>query len=202
VAYLETLLETLKRNSAAIYTLKIYKDVPGGELTDKTPYRSAFNFQLKRQGEEGTSHYSPGGQGELIGAVTELTEVVKGLRDSRLGLPAPGADEGEDDEPEDSGLGFIGKILDHPVMGPIAGDLIKKFTNGGGTGQLAGSPAGTMAGVPGSLLSTDQEAKITKAISVLRRVDQELGDHLLRLSAHAAANPPGYAQLLQVLNTM
>ena len=203
IAYLEQLLETVKRNSAAIYTLKIYKDVPPGGLTDKTPYRAAFNFQLKRQGEDGTMTYVPGGggvQGELLGAVTELTQVVRDLKDARTTLPA-GDDDGEDEQADD-GLGFLGKVMNHPVMGPIAGDLFRRIS--GAPAQLGGPPqqGATMAGVPGAQLSAEQEGKVNKALAALRKLDPDLGDHLLKLSIYAETNAPGYTHLVGMLNML
>jgi hypothetical protein len=218
-AYLQTLLEVIGKNSAAIYTLCLYKTVPEGELNNKTPFRCAFNFQLRRQGEDGSFPQPTGGGNYEMMRLLEMMQTSIKKLELRLDEQVDDDEEEEPRIPQPSRLGVLGEILSHPFMGPIAGELADKFVPGSGakiaaamamqqsmpSPPAAGKPGGRLSGIPGApagQLSADQETKLTAAMETLRKLDPELGDHLLKLAQYAEKNFPGYQQLVAALQLL
>lgn len=113
-AQLETTLGWLE-NSAAIYTLKVYKE--DGDITDKTPCHGSFNFRFEDvplYGQRNQVNGSGNNNKDVMGAIAELRKEVAEIRDG---------------SPGESNLGIIGEILDHEAIQPIIPIIAEGFVN-------------------------------------------------------------------------
>ncbi len=183
--YLRELLVKLKQ-SAAIYTLRIYKGSISEEVDSKTPYRCSFNFQLRRVGEEyidGSD--SPGYHG--AGSDPALAEQVRNLTSAVEALTAA---KGEEDE-EDNKLGMVGTILNHDKLGPLVTGLLSNMING-----TTKEPA-KLGAVPG-----EDSTLLDQALAILKRHDPALGQHLFKLAQIAEQKPDVFKMILTNLGMM
>lgn len=152
-------LDMLDRSEIPVYyALRVYDDVDG-KITSKTPYTSSFNFRLtesangiKRLGaSDGLGGMTIGGLKKQWEAERALLDEVKAMRMELQELKEGG---GEDEELDDYGMGKIGKILQHPQVGPIVNNLvagIMGWLNNNRPGAAAAAAAGNrvISGVPG-----------------------------------------------------
>lgn len=182
--YLRELLIKLKQ-SAAIYTLRIYKGSISEEVDSKTPYRCSFNFQLRRVGEEyidggdSPGHSSGGSDPVLAEQVRNLTLAVEALAAGR-----------EEDE-EENKLGMVGTILAHDKLGPLVTGLLSNMING------APKEPGKLNGVPG-----EDSTLLDQALVILKAHDPALGQHLYKLAQIAESKPDVFKMILSNLSMM
>jgi hypothetical protein len=186
LAELTEYLEMLDRSETpAYYALRVYRGLKGDEpITSKTPYDNSFGFRLTESaaGYRRAAGADVGGiSGMTVGSLRKqweneqaLINEIKAMRLELEELKNP-----DDDGDDDYGLGKIGRILQHPTVGPMAQQLI-----GALTGMLKrNTPAGQIAGVPG------EPEKIQAALQILTDCIPDFPDILDKLSQLAQKNP-------------
>jgi len=95
----------------------------------------------------------------------------------------------EDEEEEEKETGLMG-LVNHELYGPMIATAISGIVN-----RLMPAPAPTaLAGVP-----SEQDEKISQAITILKNYDNNLGDHLLKLADIAQNNNAQFNMLLKML---
>lgn len=183
---LEAHLELLQSSTNAIYTLKIYEDLPaGGKIKSNTADDGSFNFRLNLESQEITrEQYSRHNNNQAV--LEHLTEIK-----SRLAA-LEASDNDEDEDEDGAGLGQVGKLLNHPVIG----GMIQGFL-----GNLLPSarqqPATRLAGLP-----EENEAAIQNALAVLKSQDPQLSEHLAKLATLSLQNPGQFNFLLKTLDSL
>jgi hypothetical protein len=197
-------LEMLDRQDvAAYYRLAVYDDMAGEKITNKTPYSSSFNFRLtdsamgiKRNGigETGLSGMTVGTMRKQWESERAISDEIKALRMEVQELKEGGTG---DDELDDYGLGKIGKILQHPTVGPMAQNLLGSLMNYLNRG--AGQPGRTLAGLPGDQSGAD---KITAALEILNSAVPDFPDILLKLAEMAQRQPASFKMYCDALRGM
>jgi hypothetical protein len=187
-ALLAEILEQL-RQSAAIYTLRVYKTVPVNGIVNTTPYTAGFNFKLKDiRGADGEYLERRSDNSELMGVVNAMRLE---LQEMRLRL-----DGEEEEQPENDVIGRIQQVLAHPLTNHILGYLNLAPANATEPVKRA-----VMNGV-NAPTANDQDLKIQQAVAVLKEADPQCGDHLLKLAAIAQSDPKGFKMLLGYLDGM
>lgn len=186
-AELAEYLEMLDRNEMAVYySLRVYDDLNGDKITSKTPYTNSFGFRLT-ESAAGYKRAAGGGDmvlgGMTVGGLRKQWESEQALINEikALRLEVQELRDGDDDldDDDDYGLGKIGRILQHPTVGPMATQLISAIT-----GMITrNQPAGQIAGVPG-----DPE-KIQAAMQVLTDCIPDFPAILGKLALMAQKNP-------------
>lgn len=122
-AYLDLLYDS---ETEATYTLCVYEELDNNRITNKTAYDASFNFRFSEYGNPRGHNYN---------SKSEDKELTSRLSAIEIQLQKLGEKEavGEEDS-----LGAIGRFLDHPVLGPIIGQvaqgLIDKFMPNGQQG--------------------------------------------------------------------
>jgi hypothetical protein len=198
-AELTEYLEMLDRNETPVYyALRVYRGLKNDEqITSKTPYDNSFGFRLT-ESAAGYKRAAGGGEylsGQTVGSLRKqwdqeqaLISEIKALRMEVQEL-RDGDDDGDDD---DYGLGKIGRILQHPTIGPIAQQLIGSITSMITRNQ----PAGQIAGVPG-----DPE-KIQAAVQILTDCIPDFPDILGKLALMAQKQPAALKMYCNALREM
>ena len=126
-------LDILKGNdSAAIYTLRIYEEIPGNaRITNKTPWHYSFNFRFLDQVMgmvPGSVPIAYGANGlNLVKQFTDLQTQVKELQDRVIELIDEKDEEQEEAKPK-IGEVLLNQALPHlmPVLARIVDNLIPK----------------------------------------------------------------------------
>lgn len=181
---LNDILDRLAQSSNAIYTLKVYEELPGGKIKDKTPHDGSFNFRLNVDSQEITN-----GQ---YGSLRRQDKFEQELAEIKQLLLA--REEEEEEEPK-SKLGMIGEILNDPGISQIVQPLIAKFF---GLGTV--TPQMPMRSISG--ISDDAAATLKEAISILQKADPKLPEHLMKLAKLSQENPDSFQFLVQTIEGM
>jgi hypothetical protein len=195
-AELAEYLEMLDRNEMpAYYALRVYDDLDGEKINNKTPYSNSFGFRLTESaaGYKRSAGGDGGMSGQTVGSLRKQWEqeqaLINEIKALRMEVQEMRDGDDGDDEDEDYGLGKIGRILQHPTIAPMAQQLLGAFT-----GMLNRShPAGQIAGVPG-----DPE-KIQAAMQILTDCIPDFPDILNKLATMAQKQP---AQLKLYCNAL
>jgi hypothetical protein len=178
-ALLSTWIEMLVTNqSSAIYTVCVYEDLkPGQKIKDKTPYDGSFNFRLF----DNPSGYLPPQQFQQYqqqgGNVKVLLDKMNAQQSEIERLKMIIEEGAAGDEEEDS-LGMVGKILEHPVLGPALQPLIQR---------LGGSIADLIVGKGGE--PGEQQQTQMRRISGIEISDQQLSDAIEKLQQYVEDLP-------------
>jgi hypothetical protein len=189
-AELTEYLEMLDRNPVPVYyTLCVYRDLDDDEINSKTPYSSSFNFRLSESGVTSRGYGSSDGSmnGMTVGSLRkqweqeqQLLNEIKALRMEVQELKESESDDpGEDD---DYGMGKIGRILQHPTVGPMAQQLVNAIT-GFLTKQ---QPGRVLAGVPGE---PPGNGGVADDLQILGDAIPDFPDILHKLALMAQRNP-------------
>lgn len=179
---LHATLEMLAQSSNAIYTLKVYEDLPGGKIKNNTPDDGSFNFKLNLEGQEITNNQ--------YAVVRNNNALLEEIREMKAQIAA--MQEEEEEEPQ-SKLGLIGEILNDPGISQIVQPLIMKFLG-------IGSPEAPLQRAVGSISGTNDDDILNNAITFLKSVDPQLPKHLSKLAEIAKNDPPTFQFLLQTLD--
>jgi hypothetical protein len=104
-AALQDTLELLAESSNAIYTLKVYEEVPGGKIKSNTPDDGSFNFKLNddRQGLTQAQYSAVRNNNAVMERLEAIEQRLSGTED--------------DDDPDKEaipGMGQLGNILHEP----------------------------------------------------------------------------------------
>ena len=110
-----------------------------------------------------------------------LLDEVKALR---MEVQEMKDQDGDPEEMDDYGLGKIGKILQHPQIGPMAQQLVGAvvgWLNGNKPGAAAQviEPGRVISGVPGTQHPAD---KISEALAILNKAYPDFPDLLTKLA--------------------
>lgn len=181
---LETMIRAL-RQSAAIYTLAVYEDIPkNGKIKSDTPYDGSFNFRF----QDNTDSYNNGSS--LLRELTENQRVMNERINAIL--------EKENDEPENepSEMDAISGFLSHPLVQQYAPVLL------GALGVKMGEPpAAAMAGLPAAgCHNQDISDELYSALCDMLNVSPDVEKHLIKLGTLAKTNPAKFKQILGYTN--
>lgn len=192
---LEKTLEMLSESSNAIYTLKVYEDVPGGKIKSNTPDDGSFNFKINADTQLVTQNQYASLKHN--NAIAERLAAIEERLNER---------EEENDEPEENRLGMIGTILEHPALQPIITQVLANiFTT---KKSDAAAPPQTASVVPmqpvqrAAINGVHDDAKILQAINDLKAHDERLADHLAKLASIAKNDPGSFNFLIATLDNL
>lgn len=185
-ADLNTLLEKLQNGGTnAIYTLKVYEDIPGGKIKENTPSDGSFNFQLNGNNMtmyEGKQQYV----GSIAAIQSELSAIKRELQKK----------EGEPEEltTYDKVMGFVETPAGAMVLQTVLGAIF-------GQHRVSAPPPQTYR--PSAINGVnDNDAQIKQAIDILKQHDEKLGEHLLKLSKIAIDNPQSFKMIVATIDSM
>lgn len=191
---LKSFLYKLNKGSNAVYTLKLYENLPAGGINDKTPANFSINFRLNLEGMYLTNDKTV----QYEQRQNQQSEILAELKALRMKV-----EEIEEEEEEDEAPSLIGALTSNPqlmnnmvnaAMGIIAGVLNKFTPNQNQPMQQNINPA--IAGVE---TEPSEQDKINKAIEVLSKADSNLGNHLLILAKMSIDNPSQFNWLINML---
>jgi hypothetical protein len=181
LGFLELIEET---QSAAIYTLALYEDIPGSRITEKTPVDLSWNFRLQdipvSYMAGGHEMYS-GGTGRLLDEFRKMGARLEQLEKS-LG------------EKQENPLGMIGELMEYEPLQPIIMALGSKIADlltsasGGKVGELR-----RVSGVP-----TGYGNQADRADTEFDMNDPMIRNALFRLSKHLPDLPQALQQLAKL----
>jgi len=173
------------RTNQAVYTLRFYERFSGTEITDKTPYHTAFNFRLFDEEEYGSRSIGYVNRGSDTGTLTELLQDMRNeMRLLREEAKKP-AQIGNAEEP----LETWEKVLDHPItMGLI--------------GKIFNIDMGSMMALDGKISGIPGDGNINDVIQELWAYDKQLDLHLYKLLQIAKQKPQNFNMLIGMLDKM
>jgi hypothetical protein len=184
---LRATLDLLAESSNAIYTLKVYEELPGGKIKSNTPDDGSFNFKLNAESQQLTqAQYSRSVNNQAI--LEKLNQLEARLNEQ---------DEDED-EPEPNRLGLIGEIIGNPTLQPIITNLITAIFSKAGTPTPQPPPPMQRAALNG----VGDEVQLMEAIQELKKHDANLTEHLAKLAKIATESPDSFKFLLQTLDNL
>jgi hypothetical protein len=167
----DTLIMIEQSESTAIYTLKVYEELPKGvKIKEKTECDGSFNFRLQ---DDLPSVNRVNYQNSMS---SQLAALNKKLDDYM-------ADDAEEDE---STMGQIGKFLEHPIAQRLVSGIL---------GINIQPQTGAINGIP----AANQDGKATKAIELLKTKDPRIGEHLEKLANIAEKQPQNFAYMLSLI---
>jgi hypothetical protein len=182
-AQLMKIFNSMAESTNALYTLKIYEELPkGGKINRTTPDHGSFNFRLNMdlQGLNQQQAQSVGNRAAMESEIAALKEELAELREEL---------EEETDPPEIDIWEKINGILEKPAI--VAG-INKIF------GLDIQPRAAAISGVP----APDGSGTIAQAIEILQQHDERLKDHLWKLALMAQQKPHNFKFLLSTLDTL
>jgi hypothetical protein len=189
---LRSFLYKLNKGSNAVYTLKLYENLPAGGITDKTPANFSINFRLNLEGMYLTNDKAV----QYEQKQSQQSEILAELKALRMKVETM---EGTDEEEEEKNP-IIGALTSNPelmnalvmaAVGAITG-IISKFAP-------QQQPIKMQPAINGISEEPTEQQKIDKAIEVLSQSTPNLGDSLLILAKMSIDNPQQYKWLLGML---
>jgi hypothetical protein len=189
---LRSFLYKLNKGSNAVYTLKLYENLPAGGITDKTPANFSINFRLNLEGMYLTNDKAV----QYEQKQSQQAEILAELKALRMKVETM---EGTDEEEEEKNP-IIGALTSNPevmnalvmaAVGAITG-IISKFAP-------QQQPIKMQPAINGVNDEPTEQQKIDKAIEVLSQSTPNLGDSLLILAKMSIDNPQQYKWLLGML---
>lgn len=204
-------LEMLDRQElAAHYTLCVYDELEAGEhINNKTPYSASFNFRLAESaaGIRRLNNSDGGLGGMTVGGLYKQWEKEKLMLDElkalRMEVQELKDGGGEVEEMDDYGLGKIGKILQHPQIGPMAQQLV-----GGIIGWLNSMRPGTqppaVVAEPGRIISGIPPAadQLATDLGILNKAYPDFPQLLNKLATMRQKHPAQLDLYINALRTM
>jgi hypothetical protein len=188
---LRSFLFKLNKGSNAVYTLKLYENIPAGGITDKTPANFSINFRLNLEGMYMTADKAV----QYEQKQNQQSEILAELKALRIKVETmEGTEEEEEKNPIIGALTSNPEVMNALVMaavGAITG-IISKFAPQQQTIKM--QPA-----INGINEEPTEQQKINKAIEVLTQSTPNLGDNLLILAKMSIDNPQQYKWLLGML---
>jgi hypothetical protein len=190
---LRSWLYKLNKGSNAVYTLKLYENIPAGGITDKTPANFSINFRLNLEGMYMTADKAV----QYEQKQNQQSEILAELKALRMKVETM---EGTDDDDEEEEINpIIGALTKNPeLMNTIVMAAVSAIT--GMLGQFAvQKPIIMKPAINGVTDEPTEQQKIDKAIEVLSQSTPNLGDSLLILAKMSIDNPQQYKWLLGML---
>ena len=194
-------VEMLESNeSSAIYTVCVYEELPAnGKIKDNTPYDGSFNFRLQNT----PSGYLPPQQyvnyqqhgGNLKVLLDKLQAQQTQIEHLQQQLNEP-------EEEEENSLGMVGKLLEHPVLGPVISPLLEKLANGIAE-KIVGNdePAANLRRVSG-IGDSEADQRILNALQQLEKNVTDLPAVLEKLALLSEKRPAQFRLYLGMLTSM
>jgi hypothetical protein len=180
-AALGKIFAAMCESTNALYTLKIYEELPkNGKINRTTPDHGSFNFRLQLETQI-FNHQEAQSIASKVAMQEEIKQLREELREVRAEL-----DE-VDDEPGPDIWERINGILEKPA---VVGALNKIL----GT-SLTPRPPATVSGV-------GDAADLEGAILILREHDPRLDEHLWKLAHMAQEKPNNFKFLLSTLDSL
>lgn len=179
--YLRKILEMISE-SAAIYTICIYEDLPTGKIKSNTPHDGSFNFRL--------NEYEPSQR--MISGVSSNYALEKKVEDLSNKLDML-LNEEEEPEQENNLIGQINQIMEIPGVKELAMSIAGMF--------IKPQPQPVAGAINGP-----EEGKLNQALSALMEMGEAapiLIDKMIRLNEIRKENPKlfetyiSYLQMIQ-----
>lgn len=170
-------LDNLKE-SAAIYTIRIYRLVPENGITDKTEYNGSFNF---RWFSEGDLHYSGGHNPGTRNMIMEKLESME-KRIEELS---------EDDEDEEPGIGQAAQDGIAQAMPQLIQGIMQTLFPAAPGQQIA--QGGTISGIP---------SDINTALASIRKKCPEFDRYVIRLAQIGETEPVKFQMIVGYMKSM
>lgn len=180
-AALRKIFAAMCESTNALYTLKIYEELPkGNRISRTTPDHGSFNFrlQLEAQGLNHQEAQSVASREAMQAEIKMLREELDELREEL---------EEANDPPAPDMWERINGLLEKPA---VIGAL-NKFL---GT-NLTPRPAATVGGV-------GEAADLEGALAILQQHDPRLSEHLWKLAHMAQEKPNNFQFLLSTLDSL
>ncbi len=183
---LQSTLELLAESTNAVYTLKVYEDLPGGKIKSNTADDGSFNFKINGDEQALTQNqYTSIKNNNAI--ADRLAAIEQRLIEQ---------DEEGEEEPENK-LGMIGDIISHPVIAPMVQNIFAAMLSGMKT-NTAAPPQMQRVAING----INDDAQILEAVNDLKALDPNLSAHLAKLAKLGKESPDSFKFLLATLDNM
>lgn len=185
-AELQSFLMMLNEASNAVYTIKIYENVPKGGIKENTAADYSLNFRMNVE----SMLPAPDQIGAMQSRAEQHNQLMNAISAINARIDAMEAEDDEDDEDDQpSGItGTIGAMLAKPeIQSMLLNGFMNFFSN------MQSKPK-AMAGAADDQLS--------EAIKILNQFDDQLPDDLMKLAKIAQSNPNQFAMLLSMLRSM
>lgn len=187
-----------KAQSAAIYTVCFFEEVPEKGIKDNSPYDCSFNFRFIDMPmgylPEALHRVAGGGGLDLANKLEALTMQVKHLQEQLNEEP-----EDQDDKPEKKSIGETLLASLEPMLPVIAerviGALFPPPKPPGAVSRLSGL-------MGGSMVPPHEQLRINDAIGQLRKRVPDIADILEKLAAIAVKTPNTFDVYMESLRAM
>jgi hypothetical protein len=185
----------LRPRSAAIYTLCVHTGLKGGAISNKTEYNGSINFRLFDYNDlygsgngnsNNNNHYQvPAIPRDLESKINAMNGVLVDLQKRMNQPPAEKADE--------SKLGIIGEIFDHPLGFAIGKAIIERVL----PGTKVPEPGGVTMSGTGTVEETHQ--KLNDALIVLIQADPNVPLYLIKLAELSKTDPQKFGGFIKMV---
>lgn len=182
-AELENFLRMLNQGSNAVYTLKIYEDIPKAGIKENTPADYSLNFRLNfdtmmPDASQIASYNNRNDQYQnIMAAIAALNARIDEVEEE---------DDDEEDEQPQTVAGFLNGMIQRPEVQQMIMSGVMNFFN---------------KSTPTAMAGFDDD-KLDQAILILKANDDKLGDDLMKLAQLAQNNPAQFNMLLGMLRQM
>lgn len=171
---LATILNQLNE-SPAVYTLKVYEDLPGGKIREKTECDGSFNFRIVD---------AQGGAVGMVGGGSANYELVRLMQDIRQDQKqlAERLEMLESDEIEgeisgvNSTIGVIKEVMNIPGVGELLSGIIGRVFN-----PISAAPIAGIAGAPANENLPDESIELRRVLSAYSIIKEGMPDALVLL---------------------
>lgn len=163
----QVLTAIYQERSAAIYTFNVYEDLPKGKIKSDTPVDGSFNFRFFATTENSVlpnqySHIYEGGAAAMVQDMQAM-KVQMNLIANKL-----------NEEEEESAMGIVGEILEHPAIEPIVPTVVNRLLDlflpeNTGTGELA-----RVSGI--NVEENTQDVSVDELLPLLKRLQPKVKD--------------------------
>lgn len=189
---LDNFLDMLNQGSNAVYTLRIYEQVPSGGIKDKTAADYGLNFRLNIEGmlpEPSRIAYLRNRDDydkKLMDRLDAIEAKINGVPD----------DDGEDEQPAATGIaGVLNGLINNPaiqqaLVSRLIG-LVDKILP-----PVNNFPMNTAPAISGI---GEKEQTLNDALTILRKHCPDLENKLLALAQLAEQEPAQFQMLIKML---
>src|SRR4029077_3447364 len=185
----------LRPRSAAIYTLCVHTGLKGGTISNKTEYNGSINFRMfdyndlygsgNGNGNNNNNYQTPAIPRDLESKINAMNGALVDLQ-KKMNQPAA-------EKPEESKLGLIGEIFDHPLGFAIGRAIIERVL----PGAKGPEPGGVAINGPGTVEETHQQ--LNDALVTLIQADQNFPIYIIKLAELAKKDPQKLAGFVNMV---
>ena len=191
---LETFLSMLNEGSNAVYTLRIFEEIPKGGIKDKTPADYGLNFRLNIEGmlpEPSRIAYLRNRDDydkQLMSRLDAIEAKINGVDDE---------EEAEEEPAKNGMIGVINGLIQNPqiqqaIVSRLIG-FIDKILPPVQNQNFMSNVAPAINGI------AEDQQKLDEALTILRKHCPNLEDKLLALANLAEAEPAQFQMLIKML---